>query len=63
MRAAALKGILSLVTRGEVRDYSALRTGLAAFVLSSTDFTPQFEIKAAYRHLMEAAQAREARGQ
>ena len=63
VRAAALKGILSLVTRGEVRDYSALRAGLAAFVLSSTDFTPQFEIKAAYRHLMEAAQAREARGQ
>ena len=62
VRAAALKGVLALVTRGQVRDYGALRQGLSAFILSSTDFTPQFEIKAAYRHLMEAASAREARG-
>jgi hypothetical protein len=60
VRAAALKGVMALVTRGQVRDYHALREGLAAFILSSTDFTPQFEIKAAYRHLIEAASAQEA---
>ena len=54
VRAAALKGILALVERGVVTDFQALSKDLPEFILTSTDFTPQFEIKSEYRQLMEA---------
>ena len=53
-RAAALKGILYLVQRGQVSDLSVLEKELPKFALTSTDFGPQFEIKSVFRQLMEA---------
>ena len=52
--AAALKGVLSLVERGEVRDREKLRNALPGFLLTSTDFRPQFEMKLSYRRVLEA---------
>jgi len=54
LRGAALKGLLALVSRGAVSDLTALRRELPRFVLTSTDFSPQFEIKSSYRKLVEA---------
>ncbi len=54
LRAAALKGLLALVERGRVTDYGALAKELPEFILTATDFMPQFEIKSEYRRLMEA---------
>lgn len=54
VRAAALRGVLSLVERGEVRDPSRLTGALPAFLLTSTDFRPQFEMKLSYRRVLEA---------
>ncbi len=59
VRASALKGIQSLVSRGQIVDFDALRRGVADFILTSTDFTPHFEIKAAYSLVMEAASEQE----
>jgi hypothetical protein len=53
-RAAALKGILYLVQRGQVSDLSVLEKELPKFALTSTDFGPQFEIKSVFRQLMGA---------
>jgi UDP-N-acetylglucosamine--N-acetylmuramyl-(pentapeptide) pyrophosphoryl-undecaprenol N-acetylglucosamine transferase len=55
IRAAALRGIHSLVERGKVYDLNALFKALPGFVLSSTDFEPQFEIKSIYRDLIKKA--------
>jgi UDP-N-acetylglucosamine--N-acetylmuramyl-(pentapeptide) pyrophosphoryl-undecaprenol N-acetylglucosamine transferase len=55
IRAAALRGIHSLVERGKVYDLNALSKALPGFVLSSTDFEPQFEIKSIYRDLIKTA--------
>ena len=55
LRAAALRGIHSLVERGKVYDLNALAKALPGFVLSSTDFEPQFEIKSIYRDLIKTA--------
>jgi len=54
MRAAVLRGILYLVERGEVSHLEVLDAQAPKFILTSTDFAPQFEIKAAYRQLMES---------
>ena len=54
VRAAALRGILTLVERGEVRDPARLKEALPAFLLTSTDFRPQFEMKLSYRRVVEA---------
>lgn len=53
-RAAVLRGILFLVERGKVADLEMLEQQAPRFILTSTDFTPQFEIKAVYRRLMES---------
>jgi UDP-N-acetylglucosamine--N-acetylmuramyl-(pentapeptide) pyrophosphoryl-undecaprenol N-acetylglucosamine transferase len=53
IRAAVLQGILHLVRRGEGGDLDELQKQIPKFILTSTDFRPQFEIKAIYRHLME----------
>jgi UDP-N-acetylglucosamine--N-acetylmuramyl-(pentapeptide) pyrophosphoryl-undecaprenol N-acetylglucosamine transferase len=54
MRAAVLHGILLLVERGKVADLDMVEARSQKFILTSTDFKPQFEIKSAYRQLMEA---------
>jgi UDP-N-acetylglucosamine--N-acetylmuramyl-(pentapeptide) pyrophosphoryl-undecaprenol N-acetylglucosamine transferase len=54
LRAAVLRGILHLVERGEVSHLEILEAQVPRFILTSTDFAPQFEIKSAYRQLMES---------
>jgi UDP-N-acetylglucosamine--N-acetylmuramyl-(pentapeptide) pyrophosphoryl-undecaprenol N-acetylglucosamine transferase len=54
IRAAVLRGIGHLVDRGTVANLKMLEEQAPRFILTSTDFTPQFEIKAAYRNLMES---------
>jgi UDP-N-acetylglucosamine--N-acetylmuramyl-(pentapeptide) pyrophosphoryl-undecaprenol N-acetylglucosamine transferase len=54
VRAAALRGVLTLVERGEARDRTKLEEALPAFLLTSTDFRPQFEMKLSYRRVLEA---------
>jgi UDP-N-acetylglucosamine--N-acetylmuramyl-(pentapeptide) pyrophosphoryl-undecaprenol N-acetylglucosamine transferase len=59
VRAAALEGILSLVRRGEAGDPEALKENLREFVLTSTDFKPEFQIKRLYGRVIEAMANRE----
>jgi UDP-N-acetylglucosamine--N-acetylmuramyl-(pentapeptide) pyrophosphoryl-undecaprenol N-acetylglucosamine transferase len=59
VRAAALEGLLSLVERGEGGDPTALVAALNVFVLTSTDFRPEFEIKRLYGRLLKSVAARE----
>ena len=59
MRAAALEGLLALVERGEGGDSIALIDGLRGFILTSTDFSPEFEIKRLYGRLLRAVATRE----
>jgi UDP-N-acetylglucosamine--N-acetylmuramyl-(pentapeptide) pyrophosphoryl-undecaprenol N-acetylglucosamine transferase len=54
MRAAVLKGILHLVERAEISNLDMLEAEIPKFILTSTDFRPHFEIKFAYRRLMES---------
>ena len=54
LRAAVLRGILHLVERGEVAHLEILEAQVPRFILTSTDFAPQFEIKTAYRRLMDS---------
>jgi UDP-N-acetylglucosamine--N-acetylmuramyl-(pentapeptide) pyrophosphoryl-undecaprenol N-acetylglucosamine transferase len=54
MRAAVLKGIFHLVERGEVTNLDMLEAEVPRFILTSTDFRPHFEIKFAYKRLMES---------
>jgi len=59
LRAAALEGLLALVERGEGGDPAALVGPLNLFVLTSTDFTPEFQIKRLYGRVLDAIAARE----
>jgi UDP-N-acetylglucosamine--N-acetylmuramyl-(pentapeptide) pyrophosphoryl-undecaprenol N-acetylglucosamine transferase len=59
VRAAALEGILSLVRRGEAGDHAALKADLQEFVLTSTDFKPEFQIKRLYGRVIDAMTNRE----
>jgi UDP-N-acetylglucosamine--N-acetylmuramyl-(pentapeptide) pyrophosphoryl-undecaprenol N-acetylglucosamine transferase len=54
VRAAVLRGLLHLVNRGKITRLEILEAQVPRFILTSTDFAPQFEIKAAYRQLMES---------
>ena len=54
MRAAVLHGICHLVERGQVSDFDELENQVPKFILTSTDFKPHFEIKFAYRRLMDS---------
>jgi len=54
MRTAVLRGILHIVERGKIADLDALESQVPKFILTSTDFRPHFEIKFAYRRLMES---------
>jgi UDP-N-acetylglucosamine--N-acetylmuramyl-(pentapeptide) pyrophosphoryl-undecaprenol N-acetylglucosamine transferase len=59
VRAAALRGLVSLVERGEGGDPRALLEGLNQFVLTSTDFKPEFQIKRLYARLVSTVASRE----
>ena len=59
LRAAALEGLLSLVERGEAGDPAALIGALNHFVLTSTDFKPEFQIKRLYGRVLTAIASRE----
>ncbi len=59
VRAGALRGLLALVERGEGGDPKAMLDALDRFVLSSTDFKPEFQIKRLYARLREAVVSRE----
>jgi UDP-N-acetylglucosamine--N-acetylmuramyl-(pentapeptide) pyrophosphoryl-undecaprenol N-acetylglucosamine transferase len=54
IRAAVLHGILHLVERGKASDLDMVEAQAQNFILTSTDFKPQFEIKSAYQQLMES---------
>lgn len=59
VRAGALRGLLALVERGEGGDPKAMLDVLDRFVLSSTDFKPEFQIKRLYARLRQAVVGRE----
>jgi len=59
LRAAALEGLLSLVERGESGDPATLVGALKQFVLTSTDFQPEFQIKRLYGRVLAAVASRE----
>jgi UDP-N-acetylglucosamine--N-acetylmuramyl-(pentapeptide) pyrophosphoryl-undecaprenol N-acetylglucosamine transferase len=59
VRAAALEGLASLVERGESGDPASLIVALNGFVLTSTDFTPEFQIKRMYGRVLAAVASRE----
>jgi UDP-N-acetylglucosamine--N-acetylmuramyl-(pentapeptide) pyrophosphoryl-undecaprenol N-acetylglucosamine transferase len=59
LRAAALEGLLTLVERGESGDPAVLIGALNHFVLTSTDFTPEFQIKRLYGQVLAAVASRE----
>ncbi len=59
LRAAALEGLLSLVERGESGDPATLVGALKQFVLTSTDFQPEFQIKRLYGRVLAAVAIRE----
>jgi UDP-N-acetylglucosamine--N-acetylmuramyl-(pentapeptide) pyrophosphoryl-undecaprenol N-acetylglucosamine transferase len=54
MRAAVLHGLIHLVDRGKATDLDMVELQAQKFILTSTDFKPQFEIKSAYQQLMES---------
>ncbi len=58
LRAAALEGLASLVERGESGDPATLIVALQQFVLTSTDFTPEFQIKRLYGRVLAAVASR-----
>jgi UDP-N-acetylglucosamine--N-acetylmuramyl-(pentapeptide) pyrophosphoryl-undecaprenol N-acetylglucosamine transferase len=59
VRAAALEGLLELLERGEAGETGELRASLSEFVLTSTDFKPEFQIKRLYSRVMDAIERRE----
>jgi UDP-N-acetylglucosamine--N-acetylmuramyl-(pentapeptide) pyrophosphoryl-undecaprenol N-acetylglucosamine transferase len=54
MRTAVLRGIHHLVERGQVSKLDELEAQVPKFILTSTDFKPHFEIKFAYRRLIDS---------
>jgi len=54
MRTAVLRGIHHLVERGKITNLDRLEAQVPKFILTSTDFKPHFEIKFAYRRLMDS---------
>jgi UDP-N-acetylglucosamine--N-acetylmuramyl-(pentapeptide) pyrophosphoryl-undecaprenol N-acetylglucosamine transferase len=58
VRAAGLKGLLSLIERGKAGDLTTLETRVRGFVLTATDFRPEFQIKTAFARVIDAIAAR-----
>ncbi len=58
VRAAALRGLASLVERGCAGDLAELEHHLRRFVLTATDFRPEFAIRTSYARVIDAIQTR-----
>jgi UDP-N-acetylglucosamine--N-acetylmuramyl-(pentapeptide) pyrophosphoryl-undecaprenol N-acetylglucosamine transferase len=54
VRAAGLRGLLSLLERGRAGDLDQLERQLRGFVLTATDFRPEFTIRSAYASVVDA---------
>ena len=54
VRAAGLRGLLSLVERGAAGDLDELERQLRGFVLTATDFRPEFTIRSSYAGVVDA---------
>jgi UDP-N-acetylglucosamine--N-acetylmuramyl-(pentapeptide) pyrophosphoryl-undecaprenol N-acetylglucosamine transferase len=54
VRAAGLRGLRSLVDRGEAGDLADLERQLRGFVLTATDFRPEFTIRSSYARVVDA---------
>lgn len=59
VRAGALRGLIALVERGEGGDPRRMLDALDQFVLSSTDFKPEFQIKRLYARVVDAIESLE----
>jgi UDP-N-acetylglucosamine--N-acetylmuramyl-(pentapeptide) pyrophosphoryl-undecaprenol N-acetylglucosamine transferase len=58
VRAAALRGLASLVERGCAGDLAELEHHLRRFVLTATDFRPEFAIRTSHARVIDAIQMR-----
>jgi len=54
VRAAGLRGLLSLVERGRAGDLAVLERRVRGFVLTATDFRPEFTIRSSYVAVLAA---------
>jgi len=54
VRAAGLRGLRALVQRGQAGDLAVLERELRGFVLTATDFRPEFTIRSAYAGVVDA---------
>jgi UDP-N-acetylglucosamine--N-acetylmuramyl-(pentapeptide) pyrophosphoryl-undecaprenol N-acetylglucosamine transferase len=54
VRSAGLKGLLFLVERGKAGDLADLDRQIRGYVLTATDFRPEFMIKTSYARVLEA---------
>jgi UDP-N-acetylglucosamine--N-acetylmuramyl-(pentapeptide) pyrophosphoryl-undecaprenol N-acetylglucosamine transferase len=62
VRSAGLRGLLSLVERGRAGDLADLERQIRGFVLTATDFRPEFTIKTAYAHVLDAIARQRSQG-
>jgi len=58
VRSAALRGLRFLVERGRAGDLAELERQIRGYVLTATDFRPEFMIKTAYARVLEAIATR-----
>jgi UDP-N-acetylglucosamine--N-acetylmuramyl-(pentapeptide) pyrophosphoryl-undecaprenol N-acetylglucosamine transferase len=58
VRAAALRGLLALVERGQAGELDSLQRALRGFALTATDFRPEFTIRSAYGRVVSAIASR-----
>ena len=54
VRAAGLRGLLRLVERGRAGDLTELERQIRGFVLTATDFRPEFTIRSSYAGVLDA---------
>jgi hypothetical protein len=54
VRAAGLRGLRLLVERGRAGDLAELERQLRGFVLTATDFRPEFTIRSSYVGVVDA---------
>jgi hypothetical protein len=60
VRSAALRGLRRLVERGRAGDLVDLERQIRGYVLTATDFRPEFMIKTSYARVLEAIARRRA---
>lgn len=61
VRAAGLRGLLYLIERGRAGDLDDVERHIRGYVLTATDFRPEFMIKTAYARVLDAIARRRAR--